>query len=165
MLHRRSDVLRCSQLKPTLPMLLLGSAPIANTDASVCPCLMVIQQQLTGSSAKRRAQGLSFPLLTPTSRFLVTSTWLETWAARALLQTIKSQSVCRVMVIPRSSWEGLARSFGREARAVLCNLQSHVEQMSELESERFCIPVSLPSVSWLTHVESKTLGESDAGSG
>ncbi|KAK9847644.1 hypothetical protein WJX84_010180 [Apatococcus fuscideae] len=55
-------------------------------------------------------------------------------------ETIKSQSVCRVMVVPRSSWEGLARSFGREARAVLCNLQSHVEQMSELESERFCIP-------------------------
>lgn len=58
------------------------------------------------------------------------------------MQTVKSQSVCRVMVIPRSSWEGLARSFGREARAVLCNLQSHVEQMSEMESERFCIPVS-----------------------
>ncbi|KAG2447078.1 hypothetical protein HYH02_007828 [Chlamydomonas schloesseri] len=48
-------------------------------------------------------------------------------------ETVMSQSVVRVLSLPKAAWESLMQQFPQQARLVLTNMQNHMDQ--ELEAE------------------------------
>ncbi len=53
----------------------------------------------------------------------------------AQLETVRTVSVCRIMVVPRIAYNSIAQAFPIGARAILTNLLTRAQEVSNLDKQ------------------------------
>ncbi|KAG2444346.1 hypothetical protein HXX76_001102 [Chlamydomonas incerta] len=59
-------------------------------------------------------------------------------------ETVMSQSVVRVLSLPKAAWESLMQQFPQQARLVLTNMQNHTDQELEAELKELSEAANMP---------------------